>query len=46
MKAHCAGRLQPYQIPQRVVLEKGPLANDRFKKVRSGAGPAAGGDGA
>lgn len=40
MKTHCAGRLQPYQIPQRVILAKGPLANDRFKKVRSSSGPA------
>jgi len=35
MRAYCAGRLQRYQIPQRVLLVTESLANERFKKVRA-----------
>jgi long-chain acyl-CoA synthetase len=34
MRGHCRGRLEPFKIPQKVVLVDEPLGGERFKKVR------------
>ena len=39
MNQFCRPLLQPYKVPLKVIMSKGPLGGDRFKKRR---GPAAG----
>jgi acyl-coenzyme A synthetase/AMP-(fatty) acid ligase len=34
MRGHCRDRLEPFKIPQKVVLVDEPLGGERFKKVR------------
>ena len=29
-----AGRLRPFQVPQRVIIDDAQFANERFKKIR------------
>lgn len=39
MAPFCRERLQPYMVPQKVLLAKGPLGGERFKKLRGPAAP-------
>ncbi|MDM8517686.1 hypothetical protein QUF76_15930 [Desulfobacterales bacterium HSG16] len=36
MRAFCKDRLQPFQIPQKVILTDEPFHGGRFKKMRAG----------
>lgn len=36
MVQHCRPRLQPFQMPQRVLVSTEPLHGERYKRVRSG----------
>ncbi|MFC2097389.1 fatty acid--CoA ligase family protein [Bacteroidota bacterium] len=35
LKTHCRTVLQKFMVPVKIVIEDGPLYNDRFKKVRN-----------